>query len=203
MAFFSSFIPLKTTHRHLPHWEQPSSIYFVTFRLADSIPSSAIAEMQAKKRLWELRHPGPLTPREQDEYHHAFTRPIHHWLDQGLGSCLLHNPDCSSIVATAITFFDHQRYHLDEWVIMPNHVHILLHTIAPWDLPTILHSWKSYSSHQINKHLQTTGSIWQDETYDHLIRSQEELDRVRRYIKANPKKARIKIHHASFTHHTA
>jgi len=99
---------------------------------------------------------------------------------------------------------------LDEFIVMPNHVHgILLLDDTPncrgtacraptvegfgkpvkGSLPTILRSFKSASTHQINRLDERKGiSIWQRNYYEHIIRNQESLKRIRRYIQENPTK---------------
>jgi hypothetical protein len=85
---------------------------------------------------------------------------------------------------------------LDEWVVMPNHVHALVRPLEGNELPMILHSWKSFSAHAANQELKRTGPFWQKESYDHIVRSAEELNRIREYIRRNPVKAGIQVAHA-------
>jgi carbamoyl-phosphate synthase large subunit len=75
---------------------------------------------------------------------------------------------------------------------MPNHVHVLVRPHSSHSLSAILHSWKSFSAKSINKLLQRSGSVWQDETYDRIVRDSEELERYRNYIRENPAKANLK-----------
>ena len=79
-------------------------------------------------------------------------------------------------------------YLLRAWVVMPNHVHLLLTpNIEP---SVVLRRMKGASARQANKLLGLTGQpFWQGESYDHLVRSQEEFERIENYILQNPVRA--------------
>ena len=97
--------------------------------------------------------------------------------------------DKGQIVVDALRAFDRQRYRLDQWVVMPNHVHALVTPHEGYRLKRILQGWKSFTAHAINSHLGRHGQLWQRESFDHLVRSADHLERFRRYIRANPPKA--------------
>ncbi len=196
--FFNPHAKVEVTERQLPHWNQKGVTYFITFRLADSVP-------QSKLRLWKLKrdeflesHKQPLNVEDSQIFHEQFTAKIEDWLDSGMGSCLFEDDKVSELLANTLAHFDGIRYDLDEWVIMPNHVHILVAPKPTFELTKILHSWKSYSARQINKHLKREGVLWQDESFDQIVRSEEHLYRIKEYIKRNPRKAGIEAHHASW-----
>ena len=89
--------------------------------------------------------------------------------------------------------FDGQRYELGAYVIMPNHVHAL---VRPLDdhvnaLERILHSWKRYAARQINIQMSRSGPLWQEESFDRIVRDEEHLYRCIRYIGSNGLKARL------------
>src|SRR4029077_7380429 len=81
------------------------------------------------------------------------------------------------------------RYVLDAFVIMPNHVHVLVQLAKDQVFADVLHSWKSFSAQAINQLLGRTGQLWQEESYDRIVRDWSELVRYRDYIVGNPKKA--------------
>lgn len=174
--------------RHLPHWGQAGRIYFVTFRLGDSIPAARAAELRRERQEWCRAHPEPYTPAQWHEYHMLFSARIEKWLDQCSGACLLADPSCAEIVVNAMESSDGQRYHLDQWVVMPNHVHVLMTVGEGFELKDILQVWKSFTSHTINRLLGRHGQLWQRESFDHLVRSPAHLERFRRYIRGNPAK---------------
>ncbi len=119
--------------RNLPHWEQAGCTYFVTWRLADSLPVSQLREWQDDRERWLALNPQPWTPRVQADYQRESIDRIEHWLDAGHGSCVLRRPDVRSILSGTLHFFNGERYELDGAVIMPNHVHVLVTPICEGD----------------------------------------------------------------------
>jgi REP element-mobilizing transposase RayT len=184
--------------RHLPHWSQPGCTYFLTFRLADSVPHAKLREWHEERRHWLQEH-GLNTaddlPRlpvaQQREFYEYFTRRMHEWLDAGLGSCLLRESQFARLVVEALLFFDGTRCAIGDFVVMPNHVHLLATPLAKWKLPALLHSWKRHSAREINRLRGKEGALWMDETFDHAVRSDEQLAYFRRYIVQNPIRARL------------
>jgi len=164
-------------------------MYFVTFRLGDSLPAARAAELRDERQKWCIAHSEPYTPTEWEEYHKLSSVRVEQWLDECSGSCLLADPPCAEIVAGAMNSFDGHRYRLDQWVIMPNHVHVLLAVNEGFALEGILQGWKSFTAHAINRHLNRHGQLWQRESFDHIVRSPAHLERFCRYIRENPAKA--------------
>ena len=191
--FYNPWVTPDVSKRNLPHWHQDGAIYFVTFRLADSIPNTKLKEWRERRRLWDAAHGDKLTPDEIEERDQLFSKQIDRWLDQGAGRCLLRTPELAEIVSGALHFFDGQRYQLIAHVVMPNHVHLLLQPTEGHTLSKILHSIKSYTAHEINKRLKKDGELWQDESYDRIVRSPEELSHFREYIRRNPEVAKVSV----------
>ena len=190
--FFNPYAEIQIHEGNLPHWEQGSVWAFITFRLADSIPREAAERIRAERECWLARHgKDALSPEEVVEYHTLFSERMEQLLDAGQGSCLLKDPENAQTVAKALRHFDGQRYALDEWVVKPNHVHVLMKPLAGHAVPEIVQAWKSFTSHAINKRLGRTGMLWMPEAYDHLVRSERALFAIRRYIRENPAKAGI------------
>ena len=94
--------------------------------------------------------------------------------------------EVAEVVANALRHFDGKRYRLLAWCVMPNHVHAVLQPMGDHDLPAILHSWKSFTAHAINKLLGRSGPVWQSEYYDHLVRDQQDLIHHVAYVRENP-----------------
>jgi REP element-mobilizing transposase RayT len=189
MLFYDRQAPKVVHQRHLPHWNQAGRMYFVTFRLADSIPADRAAALRRERMAWRKIHSEPYSAAQWREYHQLFSARVERWLDHSRGTCILADPRCARIVIDAMETFDGQRYCLDEWVIMPNHVHVLVKPASGFELSRILHAWKSFTAHAINRYLGRCGQLWQRESFDHLVRSAAHLDRFRRYIRENPAKA--------------
>jgi predicted solute-binding protein/REP element-mobilizing transposase RayT len=183
---------LQRSRRNLPHWQQEGATYFVTFRLADAVPASLASQWRDELQNWRKFHPEPLDDEGRKEYRRRFLQVREAWLDQGHGSCLLREPKTAMIVAAALRHFDSQRYYLDAFVVMPNHVHALVQPLPGHSLKEILRSWKSYSARQINKILGRTGSVWMEESFDRIVRDWNALAKCRDYIARNPEKAHLR-----------
>jgi REP element-mobilizing transposase RayT len=164
--------------------------YFVTFRLVDSLPREVLLEFERQRaealRLADQDSPG------REEANREFQRRVERYLDQGAGECYLRRDDIAGMIAEALLFFHEKQYVLDHWVIMPNHVHLILWPMPNHTLSAILQSRKRHTARQANLLLGRTGeTFWQHESYDHWIRDDEEKARIRRYIRNNPVKARL------------
>lgn len=109
---------------HLPHWEQDQGVYFVTFRLADSLPKSVLAALQL-----ELVH--------NPEFRIKKAREVERLLERSHGACHLKNPVIADLVANALKNFDGSRYRLFAWCIMPNHVHVVFQPMSSFRLEDI------------------------------------------------------------------
>lgn len=187
--FYQTDQETHVTEGNLPHWTQYGKMHFVTFRLADSLPQEKLKQLKHQREVWMARHQEPCTEAEWKEYNTLFTERLERWLDAGYGECLLSQGQYANIVAGSIQYFDRQRYFLDYWVVMANHVHILVIPNEPHTLEQILHSWKSYTSNEINKLCATCGAFWQHESFDHIVRSQVQLEKFRNYIVENWRKS--------------
>lgn len=150
-SFFNPESGYSVTQANLPHWRQDGATYFVTFRLVDSLPLSQLYRWRLDRETWLAAHPEPWTESEETEYHTRFSAVIEDWLDQSSGSCVLALPEAASLVTDAFRHFDGQRYHLGEFVIASNHVHVIVTPLPGNKLSNILHSWKSFSAKQISK----------------------------------------------------
>ena len=189
---------IQKSRRHLPHWEQAGRTYFVTFRLCDSIPESKLDDWMAERSKWQSHHPRPWSDEEWEFYRQEFLEQIERWSDRGYGTCLLRDSKIRRIVSDALLFFDagtensEERCQMGDFVIMPNHVHLLVRPLGAWELGKLIHSWKSFSAHRINQALGRTGSLWMDERFDHLVRNELSLKKFQHYIEENPRKAKLK-----------
>ena len=190
--------------RHLPHWRQSGATYFVTFRLADSLPQSKLTELKQIRAEWtRQRFSGrePATDNESIKQNKAEWEALSRkliertemWLDQGMGSCVLKQQALRQLVTDALQEFDGKRYELGAYVAMPNHVHAILRPFdkAGHSLESVLQGRKRWTSRQINKALNQTGPLWQQESYDRIIRDPEHLWKCIQYSGANPQMAGI------------
>lgn len=185
-TYFDSKESIAFLKGNLPHWRQRGATYFVTFRTTDSMPREKLEQWQAERDAWLQAHPEPCTETQRQEYHDFFVVRFQKWLDAGFGTCPLKDTEARNIVENALKCFDGDRYRLGEYVVMPNHVHVLITPLGDHTLSNILHSWKSYTANEINKTSGKTGAFWQKESFDHIVRNPEQLERIRNYIRANP-----------------
>jgi putative transposase len=135
-----SFAELKQGFRgwhqrgYLPHFDAPGVTQFVTFQLQDSFPVTRRAE-------WEtfLREPDESIKR----------RKIEAWLDRGHGECWLRREGVAELVAEILLDADGVEYQMQAWVIMPNHVHLV---VDVWDVPLakLVEGWKERASRMAN-----------------------------------------------------
>jgi putative transposase len=134
--------------------------------------------------------PEPWREKTELEYKRRFPKRLEDWLDQGMGECLLKDHKARAEMVSVLRHFDRVRYELVSFVIMPNHLHVLVR-LKEWKLETLVRAWKSYSARRINDLRMSKGAVWQQEYWDTLIRDTAHLYRVLRYIGNNPLKARL------------
>jgi type I restriction enzyme R subunit len=201
---FDPDVDVRITTGNLPHWFQPGVTYFITFRTDDSMPKEVADLWYQLRDDWLRRHKvdptltdwskqlrkRPLA--QQDEFHATFSREYMECLDKGHGECLLNRPELAQIVARSLRHFDKQRYHLGDFVVMPNHVHLLICLLGITEPEAQCYSWKKFTATEINKALSRKGRFWQEESFDHLVRSSEQFEYLRRYIADNPRKAGLR-----------
>lgn len=160
-----------TRRRRLPHIDAIGQPVFVTFRLHGSLP------------------PGRAFPAPNLTSGEAFLA-MDRLLDQARsGPMFLKQPTIAELVVKSIDCgAELEHYEIHAWVIMPNHVHLLLTPCV--SLSKLLGSLKSTTAKRANLLLcQTSHPFWQDESYDHLVRNDDEFRRVQRYIENNPVRA--------------
>ena len=183
------------TRNSLPHLKREGGTYFVTFRLADTLPAEVLEKLKHERELilqQALAAKRPLTWTEQEELFRWYSTRVDTYLDAGHGECFLRQPAIAELVANALQYFDGQRYELRAWVVMPNHVHAVLWPMPSHTLSEILHSWKSFTASEANRRLNRVGQdFWQTESYDHLTRDDADLARCCQYTTMNPVNARL------------
>jgi putative transposase len=164
---------------YLPHYNNRETIQSVTFRLADSLPQSKLRQLED-----ELSR---LDPAKIDA---ARRKHIEEWLDAGMGCCALKHPELARLLHDTLQKWDGERYRLFAWCIMPNHVHVLMETLAP--LSKIVQSWKSYTGRWAMEKNAELGlgvpgrSLWMREYWDRYIRDADHFENVLHYIERNP-----------------
>jgi REP element-mobilizing transposase RayT len=155
------------------------------------MPKEKLEQWEEDRQAWLKCHHEPWDFSTEREYHQRFSNRLDEWLDAGHGMCALKQPAIRKIVSNALTYFDTVRYDLTSYVIMPNHVHVILKLHVEHKLADILHAWKSFTAKAINSELKRTGTLWQPEYWDRLIRNERHLSACLSYIRDNPVKAHL------------
>jgi type I restriction enzyme R subunit len=199
--FFDPEAEFAVTERRLPHWAQAGTLCFLTWRTWDSIPGRVLAEWLSGRGSWLARHGiDPLTEGwrtrlallpapARAEFHRTFSGRWHAMLDESHGACVLKRPEVAGTVAESLRHFDGDRYTLTDFVVMPNHVHVLAAFSDEALMLAQCESWKHFTAVRINKALGRAGRFWQADGFDHLVRGAEQFDALRRYIADNPRRA--------------
>ncbi|MDI1314132.1 transposase [Prosthecobacter sp.] len=199
---FKPFNPNEKVQRHrgnLPHWQQQGTTYFVTSRLADSLPADVLDHWRRLQKAWFDAHGissvlrlDHLTEEQRHEYHREFTARFHELLDAGHGACPLADPACADVLIRKLVEGHGNAYHLDAWGIMPNHFHAIVEPAEGRELGDIMQRWKGGSAREINLARRTSGKLWHREAFDHIVRSEAQLNHFRRYMSMNPAKASLR-----------
>ena len=139
-----------------PHWSQAGAVVFITMRTRDSIPQDVIKRWEREKQDWVVRrgHPGnvhwshlipTLDIAEQLAFKKQFNRCREEFLDTCHGACVMRQQELSQIVADSFMHFDGDRYRMGDFVVMPNHAHLLVAFSSPDALKTQCDSWMHYT----------------------------------------------------------
>lgn len=173
--------------RNLPHRLPPGESIFITYRLAGSLPRTVVEQLQA-----ELEHAQQHAPPDE---HYALRKRYFSRFDNCLdtatvGPTWLRHPLVADLVKKAFHHYDGRAYQLVCYCLMANHVHLVV--TLPDDAPLLartLQKIKSYTALEANKLLGRTGQFWQRESYDHIVRNPDEMQRIIRHVVENPVKA--------------
>jgi putative transposase len=204
LRFFDREAEFGIVERRLPHWAQSRTLCFITLRTDDSMPADIVKSWRAERRQWLRRH--GINPRAADwkqrlrqldralqiEFHRTFSERWHDELDRCHGECVLRRPELAVIVEESLHHFDGDRYDLTDLVVMPNHVHLIAAFRNADAMLAQCESWKHFTARQINRLLQRSNRFWEEDGFDHLVRNEEQFIHLRRYIAANPAKARLR-----------
>jgi putative transposase len=189
--------------RRLPHWVQPGTICFITWRTWDSIPEPVLQSWIATRDEWLVHH--DIDPEKDDwqrqlhlldhslaaEFQQLVAERWNEHLDACHGACVLRRPELAQIVADSLRHFDGDHYDLTDFVVMPNHVHLLATFPGEPAMLDQCKSWKHFTAVQLNRRLGRRGRFWQEDGFDHLVRSAAQFEYLRQYIADNPRRASL------------
>jgi REP element-mobilizing transposase RayT len=153
---------------YLPHLDAAETIQFITFRLADSLPAHVARGLLDDGRA-----------------HSKFEA----LLDAGHGDCWLAKHEIASVVEDALLHFDGTRYRVLAWCVMPNHVHVVIETMAGHGLSDVVRSWKTFTAVTANRRLGRSGTFWHRDYFDRYMRDEKHLEVTLDYVERNPVQA--------------
>ncbi len=191
-------------HRRLPHWDQVGTYAFITFRLIDSLPQQLVRQL-ARDRARLLCEAGfdpevvdlqaALSKLSRQDASILRWKLFFGWdakLDAACGHCWLRDAAVSKIISDGLLKFDGDRYTMAAFVIMPNHVHVLAAFRDEGAITQQGAAWRRFFARQINELIGREDHLWQQDQFDHLVRSEASFDRIRHYIVNNPSKANLR-----------
>ena len=165
---------------YLPHFDGGEIAQTITLHLADSLPQAVLERWRRELSAESATNPDTV-----------LRRRIEYYLGQGYESCALKDARVATMAQKSLLHFDGERYWLSAWVVMPNHLHMLLMPNAHWSLSEIMKSFKSYTSHEANRILSQHGQFWIEDYFDRYIRDEKHFVSAIAYIENNPVKARL------------
>lgn len=190
--------------RNLPHWQPNNAEFFVTFRLANSLPKPAVDRIKSDWEILkqEIQNYSESENKEPDNLielrkkQKLLFKKYEKRLDKAeTGPTWLSNPEVANLVCQAIHYRDNDEYDLYAFCVMPNHVHMVFQMLrenkeerAP-AVTKMLQSLKWFTAYKANEILNREGQFWQHESFDRYIRDQEELESTIKYVLNNPVKA--------------
>lgn len=193
--------------RRLPHWQPERAMFFITLRLANSLPSHIVQELRAaherEKRTIHAKSSSVDQAKERYTLDEKYFEHFDEWLDRCINESprWLADERVARIVTNEIHRLDGQRYLLIAYCLMPNHIHLVIDTTehafkpvhrgvtANYPLTDTMKLLKGRTARLCNQVLGRNGSFWQAESYDHVIRNQQEYEHIVWYTLNNPVKA--------------
>jgi REP element-mobilizing transposase RayT len=147
----------------------------ITFRLAESVPRAVREQWHDEVRLLSRSRADAEERMRIEDY-----------LNRGLGPVWLRDPQIPALVQDALLHFDGGRYRLHAWVIMPNHVHVVMTPQPDWSISKIVFAWKSFTANRANVVLGRRGAFWHSDYFDRFIRNDEHFATAVQYVEQNP-----------------
>ena len=162
--------------RNLPHLYYDEGIYFVTYRLYDSIHPTELEKLQK------------IVNSKTDEIKKRFFKKYDALLDKPYNDVkYLIKSEIAEICKNSILHFDKKDIEVICFTIMPNHIHLVFEILNKTKLVgDIMASIKKFSAREANKYLNKEGKFWQAESFDRLVRDEKELYNIIKYVLLNP-----------------
>ena len=173
-------------HDQLPHWVAECGCYSVTIRCKGTLPKALVEQM--REIADTARTIRPVGSRADDAHRRLF-RILDHYLDQGYGYAPFDLPESRIDLHRSLGEYDHDGLRLSDWVIMPNHLHVITHPFRAASVECFRRAWinfKMRTTRICNTTLERKGSFWQAFWFDRWIRNADEQKRWRTYFRRNP-----------------
>ena len=184
--------------RHLPHIQPLGGTFFVTTRLAGSIPQIEKVRLAEEYELRKMQVKATFdnAQLELDKLERIFFAKYEAIVDKAEnGPMWLRNEKIATLIAQAFHYWDAKKYDLIAYTIMSNHIHMVI-TLNETDplqpgitLDRVLQSLKGYTAVECNKRLNRSGPFWEHGSFDRMPRDRNELYRIVQYVLQNPVKA--------------
>jgi REP element-mobilizing transposase RayT len=192
--------------RHLPHYHPEYGKFHIVFRLEGSLPHEVVQRLKQEREEGERYLSGETNLQKRHEllleYRKEYFEKFDLLLDGAqTGPTWLAQDSIAQIVVDAMLKRDRNDYDLVAFTVMPNHVHLIISTedlgrgssrqriVAETSVERVCRLLKGATAYACSRALNRSGQFWQHESYDHLIRSDEELERTIWYVLSNPVKA--------------
>lgn len=178
--------------RNLPHIQPEEGIFFITYRLAFTLPNNKTRELQQRRQT--LVKNMTLSEYQKDSRLFSFYDDL--LAKETSQPSWLLEKDIAELVQDNLKYHHSKRYELICYTIMSNHVHIIIRPLIDgegnyFSLAAIMKWHKNYTALKANEILKRSGRFWNHENYDHFIRDDKELYRIIKYILINPVKGRL------------
>ncbi len=188
-------------HRRLPHIQPEAATFFLTSRLAGSLPIEVIERLHQEKERIDRELEKIVDREKQKEKAYFESQLLFSKWDAALDSSntgidYLSDPRIANLISESIHYRNGKVYDLIAFTIMPNHMHLIFTPLKEdiekyYPLSKIMHSLKRHTAQEANLILGRSGLFWQHENYDHFVRDEAELERVIKYVLYNPVKANL------------
>jgi putative transposase len=178
--------------RNLPHWQPNEEMFFITYRLADSLPKTVIEQLKETYQL-EKNKPENQSPERREDLRNVYFENFDQQLDNNTNEPhWLKIDKIAEIILGSLLFRNNEHYILWCACIMSNHAHILISTLPNSPLlHVILQNHKKFTAVHCNKELGRNGSFWTEESFDTIVKNEKHYYRCISYIINNPVKIGI------------
>ncbi len=183
-AFFSDNFEAK--------WDPKRQFYFVTMHLRDALPDHLREEwVEEHERVQTMVSSGSLSDADRVQFGRMLEQWLDKFLDAGEGAALFLDDSMAKLVDECLRQFDAARYRLHAWVVMPNHIHVVVEPAEGFRLAELLQVWRAATDKRIGNAREREEALWEPEFYSSQIRSQEEYERYVAETLADPEDASL------------